>query len=167
MRIPLTALLISTLIVAGCGNSRLNPFNWFGRGQSEPVATAENANPLIPKRSNGLLYRPKAPYPGVLIAKVTDLKIERIPGGAIVRATGIGHFQGSYEVRLVPADQNQATDKTLTYEFRANLPPSRGRVQGSEWSRTITAAANLTDNQLAEIRTIRVVAAENAMSSRR
>lgn len=165
MRTPFTALLITTLLVSACGDSRLNPLNWFGRGRSEPVATG-NTNPLIPQERNGLLRRTEAPYAGQLISKVTELKIERVPGGGIVRATGVGHYQGSYEVKLIELPRANAQDRTQSYEFRAVLPAGQA-IKGTEWSRTITAAVFLTDNQLADLRTIRVVAAENAMSSRR
>lgn len=167
MRIPLSALLISTLLLAGCGNSRLNPMNWFGRAQSQPVAT-ENANPLIPATRRGLLARKKAaPYAGTLIHEVTTLKVERVPGGAIVRASGVGLYQGQYDVKLISPTKKQAEKGVLTFEFRAILPEARTRVQGSEWSRTLTVATFLTENELAGVRSIRVQGANNVMTTRR
>ncbi|MEL6453077.1 MAG: hypothetical protein AAFQ19_17640, partial [Pseudomonadota bacterium] len=56
MRVLTVTLLTAALILSACAavrDSRVNPFNWFGRGQSEPVVqtTAEEVNPLIPNRN--------------------------------------------------------------------------------------------------------------------
>lgn len=166
MRIPLSALLISTLVLTGCGSSRLNPMNWFGRAKSAPVATAENPNPLIPQRSGSILRREEAPYAGQLMAQVKTLKVERTNGGALIRVSGIAQFQRPYEVRLIPNNNKQPVNGVLTFELKA-LQPGRRLAQGSEWTRTVTVATVLTDNELEGVRTIRVLAAQNAMTSRR
>lgn len=166
MRKPFTALLISSLLLAGCGGSSLNPLNWFGRGQPAPVA-AEGANPLIPAKSrNSFFRRGEKVYTGVPIHRVTTLKIERVPGGALVRATGVAQVQGQYDVALVSTNDDQPVNGVLTYEFRAEMPKRR-LVQGSEWSRTVTVATFLTENELAGVRSINVVGAQNALSARR
>lgn len=166
MRKPFTALLISSLLLTGCGGSSLNPLNWFGRGQPVPVV-AEGANPLIPaKRSGSFFRRGEKVYTGVPIHRVTTLKIERVPGGALVRATGVAQVQGQYDVALVSTNNDQPVNGVLTYEFRAEMPKRR-LVQGSEWSRTVTIATFLTDNELDGVRSINVVGAQNALSARR
>ncbi len=161
MRTPLAALLIATLILPGCG-SRLNPFNWFGRGQVEAVQTGTE-NPLIPQKSR---LKPKdIPYQGTLVDQITDLKVERSPGGAVVRVTAVAARQGAYEVRLAPAFQQDAKG-VFKLELLA-LQPARRTAQGTAASRTVTAAIDLTDQDLFGIRTIRVQGARNAATSRR
>jgi len=165
MRKSLSALLISTLLVSGCGASKLNPLNWFGRGQSQPVV-ADSANPLIPAKRGTVFRRGDKPYTGILMPQVKQLKIERVPGGAIVRATGVAQFQQPYDVKLISTSGNQPVDRTLTFELRAEVPGKNLR-QGSEWTRTVTVATFLTDNELEGVRTIRVVGSQNTMSARR
>lgn len=167
MRKSLITLTVAALVLAGCGNSRLNPMNWFGRGAPAPVAVQGTDNPLIPLDRTGRPKTNKVPYLGSLIAQVSEVKVERVPGGAIVRATGIGHFQGSFDVKLVSPTDNQAVNGTLTFEFRANVPPAGERITGAASSRQIVAAAYLTDNELVGVRKIRVESAANAMESRR
>ncbi|THD73501.1 hypothetical protein E7681_12485 [Thalassobius vesicularis] len=165
MRIPLSALLISTLVLAGCGSSRWNPVNWFGGGRSEPVAV-EGTNPLIPRKSGSIFRRGETPYTGQLVDKVTGLKVERVPGGAVVRVTGVARLQGQYDVKLISPTKKKPEKGVLTFELRAELPAGR-QAQGTEWTRTLTVATFLTDNELFGVGTIRVVGATNAMTSRR
>jgi hypothetical protein len=167
MRKSLLTLTVAALILAGCGNSRLNPMNWFGRAQPAPVVATTETNPLIPLGRNGRPLKKEAPYAGALIAQVTEVRVERIPGGAIVRATGIGHFQQSFDVQLTSPTDKQAVNGVQTYKFRAYVPPARKRVTGPSSSRQISAAVYLTDNELAGVRKIRVEAASNALESRR
>ncbi|SMX28348.1 hypothetical protein TRP8649_02467 [Pelagimonas phthalicica] len=167
MKKPISVLVVSMLVLTSCGavrDSVVNPFNWFGRSKSEPVATEANVNPLIPKRRASLFRKEKdESYKGWEIAEVTQLLVERRPGGAIVRASGVTAQQNAFDVKLVPVKE-QSNETTLTFAFKALQ--ARGPV-GSEASRTVTAAIWLTDNQLAGIRQIRVVAANNARVSRR
>ena len=56
MRNLTSALLVSALVLGGCGavrESRFNPFNWFGRADVQPVDTAQS-NPLIPTGRGGI-----------------------------------------------------------------------------------------------------------------
>ncbi|TMM54717.1 hypothetical protein [Sulfitobacter sabulilitoris] len=174
MRKTLTALMLSTLVVSGCGairDSRANPFNWFGRG--EPTATAPvnatAANPLIPQRS-GLFASARnraAIYTGQPIDTVTDLTIERIPGGAIIRATGVPARQGVSSVRLTPATaEDVPVNGVLTYRLDA-VPAPGPQPVGSVASRQVVVARKVTDQDLRGVRSIRVEAARNALESRR
>lgn len=175
MRAFTVFLLTATLTLSACAavrDSRVNPFNWFGRGQSEPVTeTVEEVNPLIPSRSErrlGLFRNNREEdYPGGPIDQVTSLVVERVPGGAMIRASGVSPFLGAYGVRLEPANEDEEpVDGVLTYRLEV-IQPARARAGGSERVRTVTAARRVTDNQLAGVRTIRVEGRRNAQTSRR
>ena len=170
MKRAVGVLILSALVLTSCGtvrDSRLNPFNWFGRGSSERVVSSTDAaavNPLIPRgRASVFRTEEDTTYRGALIGEVSELLIERRPGGAIVRATGIADRQGPWEVRLVK-DEAAAEADTLTYDMRAY---EQARPVGAEPSRTVTTALWLSDNDLLGIRTIRVRGARNAQVSRR
>ena len=81
-------------LLSGCAairDSAVNPLNWFGRSQQEGPAPQEDAagaavNPLIPTRS-GLFGNARERFRNLdlttPIDTVTDLRVERVPGGAI------------------------------------------------------------------------------------
>ncbi|APX13737.1 hypothetical protein [Tateyamaria omphalii] len=172
----LPALLVATLTLSACAtvrDSRVNPFNWFGGSRSEPVQPDPRAatNPLIPEQTRVGLFsnlREQADiYVGTPIDQVTDLVIERVPGGAIVRATGIVDEDRAYDVRLTTeSDENVPVDGVLTYQMRA-IHTDRPTRTLSQRVRTVTAARRLTDQELAEIRVIRVEGRRNAQSTTR
>lgn len=171
MRITVSALLVSTLTLSACGgfrDSRVNPFNWFGRSEPAPVATTvEETNPLIPG-STGLFRSNRAPevYQGQPIDTVSDLVIERVPGGAIIRATGVAAVQGVYDVRLTPANEDEApVDGVLTYRIEGLR--QAGTPQGTPATREVIVARKVTSQMLANARTIRVEADRNALQARR
>ncbi|GGX46004.1 hypothetical protein GCM10007385_11890 [Tateyamaria omphalii] len=176
MRLILPALLIATLTLSACAavrDSRVNPINWFGNSRSGPVQPDPRAatNPLIPEtRRAGLfssLREQTELYVGTPIDQVTDLVIERVPGGAIVRATGIASEDRVYDVRLTTeSDENVPVDGTLTYQLRA-VHSDRPTRRLSQRVRTVTAARRLTDQELAEIRVIRVEGLRNAQTTTR
>ncbi|MEM9967842.1 MAG: hypothetical protein AAF755_07060 [Pseudomonadota bacterium] len=163
----------SCLVLTACASvrdSRINPFNWFGRAQSETlVETQETTNPLIPRRS-GLFARARAEqdvYQGRAFEQVTDLKIDRTPSGAIIRATGLAARQGIYEVQLTPANDDEIpVDGVLTYRLEG-VRPERNTPIGSPPTREVTAARWLTTNQLQGVRSIRVEGLLNAQVVRR
>lgn len=170
MRKSLLAVLIGATMLAGCGairESRINPFNWFGRSQEVPVAAKGEVNPLIPKRGGLLGERP--PGPGEITTpmdQVTALSVERVPGGAIIRASGVDPVQGAYNVRLVPANDDELPVKgVLTYRLERALPVNRST--GPVQTREATAARRVTDQTLRGVRSIRVEGAQNARAVRR
>lgn len=178
MRLSLCALLVATLTLSACAamrDSRMNPANWFGDSSSEPVATqpveASEVNPLMPReRRPGLfanLREQRELYVGTPIDQVTDLVIERVPGGAIVRATGVAGQDRVFDVRLTTDnDENIPVDGVLTYQLRG-IHPDRGTRTLSPRVRTVTAARRLTDQELAQISVIRVEGLRNAQSTTR
>ncbi len=153
MRKPLLAALIATMTLTGCAtvrDSRLNPFNWFGSSTAE-------VEPLVEARAAVVDRRP-------LVREVTALTVERTPGGAVIRATGLPPTQGYYAAELTQADESPPG--TLSYLFRA-LPPREATRSGTAPSREIVVAIFVTDQQLAGISTIRVLGQENSRASRR
>lgn len=175
MRNLTTALLVSTLVLAGCStirDSRVNPFNWFGRSQVTPVdaslQTAE-VNPLIPTGRSGVFSfrRSNAPQSlAPLAAQVTDLTVERVQGGALIKATSLADTVGAFQVTLEPLNRGDAVDGVLTYELRSFTAPA-GQVPMPPRARSHVAATKVTNADLAGVREIRVQAARNAAATRR
>ncbi|MEP4246347.1 hypothetical protein [Tateyamaria sp.] len=176
MRLLTTSLLIATLGLTACAtvrDSSINPANWFGRSQSEPIQRESKAakNPLIPEeRRTGLfksLRNDIVAYNGQPIDQVSGLVIERIPGGAIIRATGISSFDGAHSVQLTPAtDDSTPVEGVLTYRLEAERPSALRRTT-SQRVRTVTAAVRLSDNDLKDVRVIRVEGERNAQTTAR
>ncbi len=160
MRKTAIVFLTGTLALSACGSaqtSRLNPFNWLGATKAEAPAP-ENTNPLIPKAREGLFAASdKDVYLGTPVAQVTDLIIEAVPGGAIIRATGSTPAKQLYDVQLTP-DQD-AGDGILAFRLEGRSRPGP--------SQPVTAAVRLSDRQLRDVRIIRVNGAQNALVSRR
>jgi hypothetical protein len=152
MRRTILAALVIATALGGCARlreSRLNPFNWFGRGERTEVVAVEQAAPGDPRQ---------------LVADVTALNIEQTPTGAIVRATGLPPTQGFWDAELVEV----ATDdpSVVLYEFRV-FPPEGGAAAGTPRTREIEAGAFLTVGQLETVRTITVQGRGSARSARR
>jgi len=141
LRVILALALMTSL--AACG-SRLNPLNWFGNDREERVGVSE----------------PLASAPDdqrQLVAEVVDLSVEPTTQGAIVRAMGRPPVQGFWEAELVEVERNEGS---LVYEFRV-FPPLSPTRQGTTQSREVVVGANLTNFDLAGVRTITVLGAQN------
>ena len=151
MKRTLLAALIVTTLLSDCSrfrDSRLNPTNWFGHARPAAPTTLYTA----PTDTRAL------------VAQVTELKIEPYPGGAIVRATGLPPTQGYWSAELVAQDVD--AKGRLVYDFRI-FAPTTPTAPGTPFSRQITVAANLSTIHLAEVTTIVVQGATNALSARR
>lgn len=168
---PVSALIVASMVLAGCAtvrDSRVNPFNWFGKSRSQAVNTSTETgqtNPLIPERA-AISFFNKQPesYGGQPVETITQLLIERRPGGAIVRVTGVADRNGPFDVRLIK-DETAPGDQTLSYTLRAIQQP--GARSSGPRARTVTAADWLTDQELFGVSTIRVAGRTNAQASRR
>lgn len=144
-----TFALMVTL--AGCGgirDSKLNPFNWFG--QSAPAEKV--AVPM------------KAADPRGMVEQVTQLVVEPIPSGAIIRATGLPPTQGYWDAELVALPVNE--NGVLVVEFRI-FPPITGQDVNTPQSREVVAALHMSNIKLANVREIVVQGETNARSARR
>ena len=177
MRPILPALLVAILTLSACAavrDSRVNPLNWFGGARSEPVATTDPraaTNPLIPERVRAPLIsfsrNREVPYLGTPIDQVTGLVIERVQGGAIVRATGIAAQDGVSDIRLITESRDNApVDGVLTFQLQG-IHPAPPRRTLSQRVRTVTAATFLSTEDLAEINVIRVEGIRNAQATTR
>jgi hypothetical protein len=146
----LTVALAALLTLSACGavrDSRINPFNWFGR--SEPVETVT----LIEKAD-----------PRPLIGDVLSMSVEPYSGGAIVRATGRTDTQGWWDAELVEAKTDDPGK--LVLEFRL-LPPIVATDVNTPRSREVTVAKTLSPGRLEYISSITVQGATNARATRR
>jgi len=153
MRIPLLAVLSVALLAGACG-SRLNPVNWFGRSTEQQVVTA--AAPGV---------KPADPRP--LVDQVIDMRVEQIPGGAIVHAVGLPPYQGYWKAALVAENDGRPDEKgVLLLSFRA-YQPAAPTPQGTQPSREITAGLFLSNQDLEAVRGIVVRGAQNQRTSRR
>ena len=175
MRILTTTVLISALALGACDtiyDSVVNPVNWFGKGRSSNSAAEQssNTNPLIQESKRGGRFQRKdreVVYLGKPIDQVTNLVIERVPGGAVIRATGLTAVQGLSLVQLPPSTEAETPiNGVLTYGVEGVFPVFNESV-GSTHTRTVVAARALTDQELAGVRSIRVEGASNAQTSRR
>lgn len=150
MRRPLTLALAALLVLSACGairDSRLNPFNWFGR--SEPAER--------------VVLGQKPADPRVLVADVVSMSVERYSSGAIVRAKGITPTQGWWEAELVEVEDDDPAH--LVLEFRL-FPPLTGSDVNTPRSREVVVALALSPQKLRDITQITVQGANNARSSR-
>lgn len=157
MRKPLVAALMGLMLLSACATvreSRINPFNWFGRSTEETLAVNDAATP----------QQPLDPRP--LVAQVVSMKVDQMPGGAIISAVGLPPYQGYWDAELVPEPGDTAEDGTLVFDFRA-VPPAVAVRSGTEPSREVTAGQFLSDQDLATVRTIIVRGQANQRSSRR
>lgn len=151
---PVSALMISALLLGGC----------VGQDEGAPVSTETGAsNPLIPQRSAAASFfsSKEDAYKGTPVGMITDLLLERRPGGFIVRVTGLADFPGSFDVRLVPVE---GSEDTGTLAFRLLALQVRGEAGASEAARTVTVAKWMSDKELAPYRALRVQGLRNAQS---
>ncbi|WP_424833548.1 hypothetical protein [Ruegeria sp.] len=172
MHKSLTVLLVSTFILSSCGwrDSRVNPSNWFGSSNSAPVeVSADDANALVPaqREGTGLFQRPDAVDTSVPIARIDELRIDPTPSGAIILVSGTAIRQGAFDARLARVDSEENTKNgVMEFSFRVNYP-EYATYQGTERSRMVSDAINVTTQELQGIRLVRVVGAQNALESRR
>ncbi len=134
-------LLSLTLSIAAC-DSRLNPLNWFGGDREQRIR-------VDPSEAGGTVADPRG-----LVTEITQLSVEQTTSGAILRATGVTPSQGYFDAELVLVEINNGA---IVFDFRAAAP--QGNQQPGVQS--ITAGVTLTNGELAGVRTITVIAAQN------
>ena len=148
-------MLALTLTLGGCGDfneSRFNPRNWFGK--AEPAPQPYDPEQFEPRRD-----------PRPLIDQVTALSLDKIPGGAILRATGLPPTQGYWSAELVAVEGRGIAENVLVFDFRV-VPPRDPGAPGHPASRELVVATYLTSNELAGIARIVVRGASGERSVR-
>lgn len=149
MKTPILALAISAIVLSACGESRLNPFNWFKKSVDEPtIAQAEYFDP------EGLIDR------------VLEMHIDQTLDGAIIHAVGLPPTQGYWGAELLQMNNGIPVDGVLTYRFDAFEPVGFERVVNQR-SREVLAATRLSHEELEGVTAIRIIAASNSLISRR
>lgn len=168
MKPALTVVLIASLSLTACGrvaDSRVNPFNWFGSSEEVEDEGGE-VNPLIPGEKRSFLLGALETYAGTPVSELKTLRIEKVAGGALIRVTGITATQGTFDVRLIPENEEQLPENgVLTYTLLAIQPP--GFRIGNERSREVSAAVFRTFQELEGVRSIRVISETKTLQSRR
>ena len=162
----LLAAVLSALALSGCGNgssanssgssgsgssASLNPFHWFGRAKSRKATSALPA---------------KAADSRLLVDQVATLRVEKTPGGAIIRATGLPPTQGYWDGALVPENGEKPVKGVLTYRFVIAQPVGYQAVSTPR-SREVVIARALSRIKLEGVRQIRVIGQRNQLTSRR
>ncbi|MDD9923054.1 MAG: hypothetical protein OXQ92_12355 [Boseongicola sp.] len=146
--------VLAVVGLSGCGDRgfSLNPFSWFGSETEVETLDEINLQTYVDDRP--------------LIENVTSLTIDRTPGGAIIRATGLPPTQGWHTAALVSDTEGEPVNGVLSYTFRAVPPENTERVSTVQ-SREITTGKFVSDIVLANVREIRVIGARNIRSIRR
>ena len=149
----LIAALALLSLLAACGGlrqSKLNPFNWFGKSQQETVA-ATKAEVVDPR---------------VLVDQVAALRVDHAPGGAIVTALGLPEGQGYWQAGLVAQNGGKPVKGVLSFELRL-MKPARPQPVGTPASREIAVAVFVSEQALDGVKKIEVIAANNRRSASR
>jgi hypothetical protein len=163
MKLPLVAAITLSLALAGCAglrDSRINPFNWFGKSR------ATDATSLAPEGGYGAAANDFR----ILVDQVTRLEITSNPEGAIIAAAGLPPTQGWWDAELIAENDGFPVDGVLTYRFVVAEPVAGTAVSRrvlTPQSREVTAATFLSNIKLAEVRQIVVTGSGNARTVRR
>ena len=136
---------LALLALAGCGlgQTRLNPFNWFGSDREERIEVAR-AEPTRP-----------------VVDQVVSLEVAPTPSGAIVSTVGLPPTQGFWEAELVRVPTDDPSVLLLDFQI---LPPITPEPVGTQPSREVLGGAVFSTQDLAGIRTIVVQGARNRRS---
>ncbi len=144
MKRVLILMTVLGLTLGGCGKTNLNPLKWLGKSR-RGTQVEVYAAPVDPRG---------------LIGTLVTLEIEDVRSGVLVRATGLPPTQGFWDAALVPLPNDGSGH--LVFEFRI-FPPTLPAAEGTSVSREITAAASVTNFDLAGITVIEVHGVQNAM----
>lgn len=151
--LTLAALPVGLSACARLRESRLNPLNWFGGSRRRRTRSEATAAETADGRQ--------------LVREVTEMVVEQVPGGAIVRATGLPPTQGWWKAELKSDTRGRPDENgVVTYRFLVYQPLTQTRVSTPQ-SRELTAAVFLSDIRLEAISEIVVQGETNSRASRR
>lgn len=200
MRRAILLLALSAIALSACSRetgsgSRWNPVMWFD--------TRDIPDTLVPVEQR------LSTDNRLLVQQVTDIAIERTPGGVIILATGLPPTQGYWQTDLVLDSADSLPENgVLSYQFRiapplTSTPIAGGRARldsietasgvsvvggvsfggqprttavpvgpvnratGTPQSRQVTAGVFLTNQQLAGVNEVRIIAERNSRTLRR
>jgi len=144
--------------LAACSNGvNLNPLTWFS-GASNPDDRL-------------VALEPADGYPDDMdrrlrVDQVTALRIERTTAGVIVHASGLPPRVGYWDAELVPENDGEPAGGVMTYAFRIS-PPRWATPASTPYARTVEVAQFISNAELRDVRSIRVIGERNSRSARR
>ncbi len=147
--LAILALCAGLTACSAIRESRINPFNWFGRDRSEQAEVTDEAFIRDPRQ---------------FVREVLSVKVEPTPEGAIITAVGLPPVQGFWNAELLPAPGEDPS--RLILEFRVAPPEFRTR-QGTQQSREIITGLAVSNRALESLREIVVIGQQNRRSVRR
>ena len=149
-------LIIAITLVLGLSacSTGWNPLNWFKNSSDGAIA-------LIPEGG----FPVDNDFREV-VTQVTEMKILRASGGALIQVTGLPPSQGYWAAELVPENDERPDGGVLTYTFRV-YQPSEPTATGTAYSRKVLVAHFVSDAKLVGVSQIRVLGAENSRIARR
>ncbi|HGG05840.1 MAG TPA: hypothetical protein ENK28_10305 [Aliiroseovarius sp.] len=147
-------IVLSLFLGLSACSSRLNPMNWFQNSRVETIQLIPDGG--FPEDLDGR----------ILVSQVTDFKVMRNPGGAILQVTGLPPTQGYWDGELVPENNEEPVDGILTYMFRIS-PPFEPTPAGTPYSRRVIVAHFVSDVKLQGVSQIRIVGENNSRIARR
>ncbi|MGB3146206.1 MAG: hypothetical protein WBA91_00455 [Paracoccaceae bacterium] len=152
--ILLTALTLPVALSAcgRIGQSKLNPFNWFGRSRR--------------KNQQATLAPNEAADGRLLVREVTQMELSRMPTGVIVTAYGLPPTQGWWKADLVADNHGDPVDGVLTFRFLV-FPPDAPQPVSTTQSRELSAGAFISNVRIDQIKEIVVQGELNARSTSR
>lgn len=151
MKTPIAILMISAVLVTGCG-TKLNPFNWFKGSSDEKRVERTNPGQVIDYRK--------------LVDQVSSLQIEKTNGGAIIHAVGLPPSQGYWDAELVAQNGEKPVKGVLSYRFQIERPYEFKRAS-TPTSREVVVGHFVSNIKLQGVTSIRVLGARNIRTSRR
>ena len=160
MHLYIPLVLCAAITLTSCArvmDSRLNPLNWSNQSTSAPLSGKTDRRPLVPINSETRVIDKRS-----TIQKVTAIAIEKVPNGAIIRATGVARMQGHFNAQLIPIN-NEFGILTLVFLIEKIVSTEKSSVS----SRQITVAKVLKYSELENIHTIRIQSATNQKSKSR
>ncbi|MRX49598.1 hypothetical protein GI374_03885 [Paracoccus sp. S-4012] len=149
------------LVLAGCGDSGLNPLRWFGGGQSAGPTT------LTPE-GGYVSADPRQPFP-----RVTGASWEPTANGRMLVVTGVPPTKGWWDPALIGEAPGRRVapdaDGSLRLVFVASppLPGSPETAMAADpRADTITVARSFTNTELAGISQVVVSGAGQSLTLR-
>jgi len=162
--IKLLFTMSASLALAACGGS--GSFGSLGGGSGSSAGSFGSGSfggaktvEVTPKQKATINYGPLVPV-------VTEVKIERVQAGAIIRVKASATRQGYYDVKLrSPTRLEPDKDGVVVLEIRAKQPKFWTEAS-TKRSREIVVGRFISSQKLARARSIRVIAAQNQITVR-